>query len=67
MIRTGLAHVTGNISPLEGQGAEGAKGARTAYVQCKPSTKDTEVIHGCHRSILTDNKEVLCHWTQEQP
>lgn len=50
---------------LSSQGA--AKGEHTAHVQCKPSTQDTEMLHGCHRSILTDYKEMLCQRTQEQP
>lgn len=50
---------------LFSQGA--AKGEHTAHVQCKPSTQDTEMLHGCHRSILTDNKEMLCQRTPEQP
>lgn len=50
---------------LSSRGA--AEGAYTANVQRKPSTQDTEMLQGCHRSILTDNKEALCQRTQKQP
>lgn len=44
------------ISLLQGT----ARGVHTMGVHSQPSTQDTDMLHGCHRSILTNNKEMLC-------